>query len=709
MFTKLKKKIEEENQTELNIGVPVSTSSPTPTHTRRVAPEGNALVTPTRSTCSEASDSDKEQRPKTKPQSHDTTTANSDSRSTRGSVSRRSEPPYEYQELCRKLHAVQKAKEEAEARLVEAQQKIERLACQAENSEELESFQSQEMAKIKHLLLCSQQDVRATEQKVRLQEEECRLAREEVARLQAQLQEGTRKSIVADLQAEKEALIQEVDLLKQEALQSSGRISQMEAMLGNLTDQYDGLKHTHDVYKAKAAALSEETSSTISHLNEKVRTLEKRLEDSSLTGDEQVQSLIEERCSLEKKLDESRQHLSEVKSSWSEKINSLEAQILNLNQKMAEDGQECSRLDRALAETTSKHRDLEEKHWKLEEKLQEKERNLSALQQARDEELERLRSGYTVQLEELRSQLATVRGELAQTYRERDRAMREADARKVEHQKKESESQLHMQELESSLQASAEKVSKLEGEVDSLSRDLQEKATEMDKLSREVIKLKAHNTSLSVENNELTQRLREMQKRPTADKGTSPETAAEPSTDLSVEELQKRLHDLESQMLEKHKTIRLQQQRIADMKKTLQRELKFQQGSEPGSQVQSGSQEGDRLVSAATEDNTSGAAQVERKLENDINFKYLKHVVFKFMTSTEYEAQHLIRAVSVLLHFTDDEEQLIREHLDWKTSWFGIRPHHTHHQPHHPQRRHPQRHSTHLVSTAKSHSKHGPG
>ena len=58
----------------------------------------------------------------------------------------------------------------------------------------------------------------------------------------------------------------------------------------------------------------------------------------------------------------------------------------------------------------------------------------------------------------------------------------------------------------------------------------------------------------------------------------------------------------------------------------------------------------------------------------EVNFKYLKHVIFKFFTSREYEAQHLTRAISALLKFTSDEERLLQEHLEWKMSWFGAKP-----------------------------------
>uniref|UniRef100_A0AAY4DJM2 Golgin subfamily A member 1 n=1 Tax=Denticeps clupeoides TaxID=299321 RepID=A0AAY4DJM2_9TELE len=58
----------------------------------------------------------------------------------------------------------------------------------------------------------------------------------------------------------------------------------------------------------------------------------------------------------------------------------------------------------------------------------------------------------------------------------------------------------------------------------------------------------------------------------------------------------------------------------------------------------------------------------------EINFEYLKHVVLKFMSSREAEAYQLIRAVSVLLRFTREEEDLLKQTLEYKMSWFGSKP-----------------------------------
>ena len=40
---------------------------------------------------------------------------------------------------------------------------------------------------------------------------------------------------------------------------------------------------------------------------------------------------------------------------------------------------------------------------------------------------------------------------------------------------------------------------------------------------------------------------------------------------------------------------------------------------------------------------------------SEINVKYLRHVIFKFLTSPEVEAKQMIRAVSTLLQFTCEE------------------------------------------------------
>lgn len=54
----------------------------------------------------------------------------------------------------------------------------------------------------------------------------------------------------------------------------------------------------------------------------------------------------------------------------------------------------------------------------------------------------------------------------------------------------------------------------------------------------------------------------------------------------------------------------------------------------------------------------------------DINFEYLKNVVFSFLISRDTESLHLVKAIAVLLEFTPTEERLLKETLEWKMSWW---------------------------------------
>lgn len=58
---------------------------------------------------------------------------------------------------------------------------------------------------------------------------------------------------------------------------------------------------------------------------------------------------------------------------------------------------------------------------------------------------------------------------------------------------------------------------------------------------------------------------------------------------------------------------------------------------------------------------------------------YLRLFPFKYL-SIGYtllfisQAVQLIKAVAVLLNFSNQEQQLIKQNLEWKMSWFGSRP-----------------------------------
>ncbi|CAK1549765.1 unnamed protein product [Leptosia nina] len=107
--------------------------------------------------------------------------------------------------------------------------------------------------------------------------------------------------------------------------------------------------------------------------------------------------------------------------------------------------------------------------------------------------------------------------------------------------------------------------------------------------------------------------------------------------------LKKTVQDLEAEICDRNKKIKTLDNRISDMKKTLQRELQ------------------------------SSKSDLSSAEEQDISRRYLKHVVLRFLTARELEARQLTRALSVLLRLSAHEEALLRAALPARSGisgWF---------------------------------------
>lgn len=99
-----------------------------------------------------------------------------------------------------------------------------------------------------------------------------------------------------------------------------------------------------------------------------------------------------------------------------------------------------------------------------------------------------------------------------------------------------------------------------------------------------------------------------------------------------MQTIRAQLAEMESSVSEKNKTIKLQQQRLADMKKMLQKELKNQNNDLDNNTPQS-------CPSPSVNRKSPAATTAVQSEQEDVNFKYLKHVIFKFLTSREYEVK----------------------------------------------------------------------
>ncbi|KAL5483731.1 hypothetical protein EMCRGX_G020140 [Ephydatia muelleri] len=129
--------------------------------------------------------------------------------------------------------------------------------------------------------------------------------------------------------------------------------------------------------------------------------------------------------------------------------------------------------------------------------------------------------------------------------------------------------------------------------------------------------------------------------------------------DTELESLRTEVSQLQEELAEKNKTIKLQLQKMADMKKALHKELKPQVSVESTPAVPTPSTPKDMTRVA---------------IASEVNFQYLKNVVIKFICSREEEALQLICALSTLLELSPQEVEHIKQYLEYKSSWFGSQP-----------------------------------
>jgi golgin subfamily A member 1 len=159
---------------------------------------------------------------------------------------------------------------------------------------------------------------------------------------------------------------------------------------------------------------------------------------------------------------------------------------------------------------------------------------------------------------------------------------------------------------------------------------------------------------------------------------------------MIIEELQLQIDKLEADVTDKTKVVKIKKivitfliplnfqaikilnQRLFDVKKTLQEEIKNNNSGSCGSMPSNAPA---ILIPMNDNNNSFPTNNISGKIEMDeVKLTYLKHVILKFLTSRELEAKHLIRAVSTLLYLSDSEEKLLYDTIEYRKSWFGTKP-----------------------------------
>lgn len=170
----------------------------------------------------------------------------------------------------------------------------------------------------------------------------------------------------------------------------------------------------------------------------------------------------------------------------------------------------------------------------------------------------------------------------------------------------------------------------------------------------------------------------------------------------STNDMRKVLVEMEEQVKEKNKLLKKQEHKLSELRKVVQKELSGKQSNNNSSNNNNASEGGHQVLNDAEESFFNNSSDVDMAgcesvarinvtsmetsssysshhvssldLTQDLNFKYLKHVILKFFLSREHEALQLIKVVSMLLRFNKDEEKMIKDTLQWRTSWFRSKP-----------------------------------
>ncbi|XP_054014489.1 golgin subfamily A member 1 [Hylaeus anthracinus] len=566
----------------------------------------------------------------------------------------------EKNKLEEELQNTERTKRSIELALKDAEEYKKKLYSFQEDAEQLEDLQIQEMAKVKHLLLVKEQEVDEKTQHLKATTAEIESLRSEVSRLR-----------------------------------------RYEDELNNVQDEMETLRHSTQREKTQLSSQLALTEEEVRHLKDKVFVLEQRVAlgtNDQVTVDERIADLMRERALLERKLEEAHLHLSDIKTSWSGKISSLETQVGRLSRQAGEEGLERRRVEEESEKLRQRIKHLEAEIEVNNVVMATKDAKLLRMAEDIDEmatELKELRASVDDEVEEFKRQIESSSKEIIQMKHDLEETTTKLSAAtsEVAHLRlslegeRTNNSSLHLElarlreDLESERTASATLrvcLEKERGEKDSaLLRNAQ--------VSQDIEIVKQENRQHEIENGELQSRveslehnlqskIKEIEHAMSTLEETKQRLSELEETERNNEKMERSekllkssLLDLEEQLNEKTKTIKVLQQRLSDMKKTLQRELRV-----PSSSLDSDAEPSAAILKPSSSKTVT--ARHNNTRDDDVNFKYLKHVLIKFLTSREYEALHLTRAVATLLHFSPEEERLLQETLEWKMSWFGTRP-----------------------------------
>lgn len=700
------------------------------------------------------------------------------------------------QEWMDRMAALEQEKASLSGRMDEMMEQSLSLFQKRDDLDELEGFQQQELAKVKHMLLRKEEQLSQRERELQQRETELQAAKRGLAEAREKLQTLMEEhqetcTLNTELEVEREELLEVREEAEKKITELEGRGQDLQKVILRVSEDFQKSQSTaaalerslhilqaeHDALKLqqqKAAVTEEDKERMVLDLQEKVSSLDRRLQG-NFSPDDHMQELLKEKSSLEQRLEETRVELLEARTNHADTASSLEAQISRINNNVTElqtllrhkdDASKSyrERTDAQIAVLEQQALENDERRKTSEEQMADKQAHLDKLQGEWSVEREGLLQRSQEEVERLQEQLATLQtqrdtehssdqcriseleqerssllkgqeeaeGNLRRRMEELEQARAELSSRQTvsveiakaleDTRRQKEELQLQVGEMTACLQTTEQELSQVneqlkqrEEELETLRNDVQSAQSALSQAQEEREKLRLQAEEKEVEKDSqlvslrqevLTQTLQldscqsrvsdlEVEVETLTGQLQAPEVS-EPEQNGAVtvddlDHMQKVNKDLEQQLSEKNKTIKQLQQRLAELRRTLQKELKLKPDPESEGKEKAQEGRGERQERAfpepppasaptpsqgpgPTTSNTTVTNTSDLNDSREINFEYLKHVVLKFMSSREAEAYQLIKAVSVLLNFTREEEDMLKQTLEYKMSWFGSKP-----------------------------------
>lgn len=544
-----------------------------------------------------------------------------------------------------------------------------------------------------------------------LQERLDDLARE---RTKFESRDKQQQARITSLEKEKTSLCDEVKSTVNELTQKSVQLDRAEKSLRLKEEELVNLRQTHALYKNKVSMELEQNEGEIAQLKERVGDLQQRVDDSKLSGNDQVQAMEKEREQLENRLRETRDQLNELRANSNDRTNTLGSLVSTLNERFERKESELTECKRKYDQD---YESWKSKNFQLEQELAVLQEESLSGKRSSDRQTANL-EGQVMRLEAARErEKSEMQTKLDQLKMIENEYSRQEDSYKqqiadLEEEKEQLQNELHSKaeenrqvslcledamretnELKSQLDSPSHVVSNLCPEaLENLKEEL--KITQdRYKNAEEVLKQREKTISdlrkIVTEKEELlnrsTTKLRQYEENNRYIGNDRTYSSESRDSHKLITNLRERVKELEEQLQEremllldenelrdlrkdnnrlerdledKDKKIKLLQAKIIELKKAFQRELKMAApGGEPV-QRSPGTPNGDVIVHSDEEK--------ERQDYLEVNFKYLKHVVLKYMCSTNKQSRQLINVIGHLLRFTPKEDACVREAMEWK-------------------------------------------